>query len=106
MPTPRLSISAQCPQPGELGRFAVALGREPSGDPLEGAADLDRVPDVGERELAHRESARGQRFEEAFVRQAVERVPYGGSRGAEARDQSQLGQTLSGGEVAAQEDLA
>ena len=35
------------PQPGELGRFAVALGREPRGDPLEGTADLDRVPDVG-----------------------------------------------------------
>ena len=106
-PTPSPSISAQCARSrDELGRLAVALGREPSGDPLEGTADLDRVPDIGERELPHREAARRQRFEQALVCQAVERVPYGSPRSGKARGESQLGQTLSRREVAAQKHLA
>lgn len=84
-------LPAVQPQRAKLvGRFE-ALGGEAGGSSFQHAADLDRVPDVVQRERPNPESRSRERFQQPFLRQPFERHPQLGTGGFDGREERQLG---------------
>ncbi len=82
------------------------LRREARSRALEHSAKLDRVVDVGTRELAHHEAAAGERLEEPFVLERHERDPERCPRDAELLDETKLGNALARLEHSVEQELA
>ncbi len=97
--------AVQLQRPKLLGALQP-LGRHSRGGAFEHAADLDRVPDIVERESPHSEAGRFLRFEQSFVRQAIERQTDRCPRGPEQRHERKLRQALAGLEVPSKQHLA
>ena len=70
-----VDLAAAQLQPGQLVTALQALGGEAGCGAFENAAGVDRVPDVGNGELADAKSARRQGLENTFACQPVEGEP-------------------------------
>ena len=88
-------------QPRELVAALEPFGGEAGRRALEHPARVDGIPDVGDRELAHPETAGRQRFEHAFTGETVERQTDRRPRRVQHPDQRQFGEALAGTEFAA-----
>ena len=90
----------------EVGSRYAAFGREPGGQALERAADLDRRMDVALVEGADDEAAGGKRLQQAFLLQTDQRRADRRSGDAEPFDQKELRHPLAGLDLAAEDELA
>jgi hypothetical protein len=89
----------------ELAGRLEALCGEARRRPLEHAAELDRVGDVGERERADDEAAAGEALEQPLVGERRQREAERRARDAEPLRELDLGQAFAGAEPASEDEL-
>ena len=106
VPNDRVQLPAAVAQRLELVVRLEALRRQARGRALEHATELDRVVDVGARELAHHEAAARERLEKPFVLERHEGDPERRPRDAELLDQTELGNALARLESPIEQELA
>ncbi len=85
------------PQRAHLTGGHAALGGEPRGRALQHTPQLDRVANVGLRELPHDVAAARQAAQQALVLELGEREPQRRARDTQALHQRQLGHPLARG---------
>ena len=106
MRTTASSSRQQLAQRLELVLRLETLRRQARGRALEHPAELDRVVDVGARELAHDEAAARERLEKPFVLERHEGDPERRPGDAELLDEAKLGNALARLEGSLEQELA
>ena len=84
------------PQWFELSRIVQPFGSKPGSSAFQNPARLDRVPDIGDTELARGKSGIGQRLDQAFMLQFFESQAQRRAGNAELGGQRNLGNSLAG----------